>query len=264
MADINDYGIKVGFPGVDVKTAPDHQLLYNSSWPTLSIHASPQISQDYGPTTSQGSTNAIYRHGLGYVPLFIPYAMSDFTFGGVPQYLEMGARQNIMADNQNIYFAGGFHTLGTTLNTAIMIFPIDIETAFLAPNIKTTLAGQIVVDRNYGIKATKQGKDYSSTDLRDFTIHSSTRGPLLHAVAPGTANSSGIYTYAHNLTYNPIFMAYQQVLGEPHKYVAINGYAGVSTAGSTITLRTTAGYNCSIVVLKDPVDPGDNVINVSL
>lgn len=264
MPDINDYGIKVGFPGVDVKTAPDYQLLYNSSWPTLSIAASPQISADYAAGTSQGSTNVIYRHALGYVPLFIPYAMSSFLSGSVPSYLEMGARQNIMADNTNIYFAGGFHTNAVTLNTAIMVFPVDIETAFLAPSIKSTAPGAIVVDRNYGIKATKSGKDVNSTDLRDFTVHSSTRGPLLHAVAPGKANSSGIYSYTHNLGYNPIFMAYQQVLGEPNKYVAINGYAGVSTSGTTISLRTTANFNCSIVVLKDPIDPSDNTITVAL
>lgn len=253
MSEINDYGIKVSFPGINVKDAADYELLFNSSWPTLKITDSLRLSSAVYPGTA-------YTHSLGYVPLCIPFGRHASGANGIVTI----NRQNIAVDSQNVYTINAGGAPGF-IEQLFQIYAIDIETTFTTNTVSSVSAGSISTDSNYGIKVSLPNKDISSTDLRDFTVHSSTRGPTVHAVKPGTTNGSGVFSYTHDLSYDPMFIVfYQYDVTLPHRYVVFNGYAGISASGQTITVTASASRNVSIVILKDPLDPGDNVITANV
>jgi hypothetical protein len=226
-------GIKVSLPGNDADSG-DVNLAFNSQWPALREVKAGEI---------RGSTSETFTtipHGQDFVPMML-------TWGKDSGYLNM-PRQNIFIDNTNIYWS--HPGIGSQLDeTSIMIFDVDIEKPFKAPAIN--------------LRFTKEGKDASSRDLRDYIIHSSARTPLLHEVFVGTGN----VTYAHDLPYSPIFLVFAQttLLGAPGTpYVLLNNFAGVTTDGKTISVTgLTAGGKVSIVILKDPFNI-DNAVSVTI
>lgn len=265
---MGDWGIKLSLPGADVRTAPDSSLIFSSSWPNLKIATNVFI-----PTASATFVNGVspvYKHNLGFVPLFVPYGNNPGITGGqgntgVQQVANI-SRQNISADNQSIYFidtggATGYPDIG------LYVYYVDIEKPYTAPVVNVGSSTTIARSSDWGIKASKPNKNINSTDMRDFTIHSSSRAPMLHAVAPGITQASGsnfAFSYTHDLDYTPIFFAYVQVPSANNTYALFNGYSGLSTNGNTITLTTSAVQKCSIVILKDPFSINDNIIEVNV
>lgn len=251
MAD-SDFGIKISQPGKDVQDSGDAELLFSSSWPVPKIVFQGELngSVDF----AGGTTVTVIKHPFGYVPMFIPYQVISGEFHLF--------RAIISADNKNIYYTspgpiGGFGLV----RFGLFIFDVDIEKNFEAPVVNTGTSSSAGVDRNFGIKLSKEGKDTDSTDLRDFIIHSSTRSPLLHAVSSGYAKepgSSGLlvsYSYKHTLPYTPMFLAYAQNIAVDGAYTLINNFAGLSSIKDVITIEDLAvstNPKASIVVLKDP------------
>lgn len=252
-----DYGIKISLPGVNIETASDTQLLFSSSWPSIKIFKNVHIQQVI-PAHSTGAIK-LYSHNLGFVPAVIPYGgiAGTNTSNGVADI----SRQNTSADTSNVYILVSNNTLPINLDIRISILYLDITTPFKAPTINTGASGISTPDSDLGFKLSKDNKDIKSTDLRDFLIHSSARSPMIHAVVPGTIPASGTFSYTHDLPYNPIFFAFFQT---SNTYVLINGYAGLSTSGSTISITAATGSLVSIVILKDPFQITDSLINVSL
>lgn len=264
---MGDIGIKVSLPGQDVKTAPDSQQLFNSGWPTLPIYKNIFVPAHDTQASSNGYFQ-VYHHGLGFVPAVLPYGNTGT--GGYQASASIN-RQNIAFDNENIYLIPSKPGTGTT-DMGLMIFNLDIEKPYQAPNVNAALSSSIGRSKDFGIKATKENADITSTDLRDFVIHSSTRSPLIHAVVPGQLPAAPLpanttFSYSYNLPYNPMFFAYMQ---DPtlSAYTLVNGYAGLATQGNTISITgslVNAGQpRVSIVLLKDPFYIDDNIINLSL
>jgi hypothetical protein len=240
-------GIKVSLPGNDTDSG-DVNLAYSSEWPVLRIIKN-------GELKVLGETSTTIPHPLKFTPMIL-------TWGPNGGFLNM-PRQNIFVDSNNIYWTHpGTNT--DTDDTSIMVFDVDIETAFNANAVNVSTSSSATSTSKVGIRFTKEGKDTSSHDLRDYILHSSTRTPLLHAVIPGTSNGS----YTHDLPYSPIFLVFAQtdvggISGKP--YVLLNNFAGVTTDGKTITIvGQQTGYKTSIVILKDPFYIDSNITDVTI
>lgn len=267
---MGDFGVKVALPGVDTATASDAQLLFSSSWPNIKIFKNlPFLNITIDSTGNANNFAQLYNHGLSFVPAVIPYGKAFFSTSSDTADIN---RQNILADNQNLYVL----TQGAgpvSFSSRVSILYLDIETPFTAPITNNGDNNVARADTNFGIKLSKVGKDIKSNDMRDFILHSSTRSPMIHAVVPGQipASQSGFntFSYTHDLSYNPIFFAFIQepgigTLSSTTPYVLLNGYAGLSTVGNTISITGPSISKVSIIILKDPFNITDNIINVSL
>lgn len=256
MAGSSNIGIKVSQAGKDVEDAGDSELMFSSSWPIPKILFQGRI-RSYTTVNPQ----PIINHNLGYVPMFIPYDSNDTI-------VEI-FREIISVDKNNIYYSSPGGIPGA-FDIGLYIFDVDIEKNFQAPNIDTGTSSSTGVDRNFGIKLSKIGKDFDSDDLRDFIIHSSTRTPMIHAVSNGAPNDTGSvpntfgnYVYEHTLPYDPLFLAYARSVAVPGAYTLVNNFADLITNGKIITIKDLTLANdprASIVVLKDPFQINDPVV----
>ncbi len=210
MADI---GAKVSQLGLDVNTASDSQLLFNSSWPTLKIAY--QGRCDIDSLTSQ----VIVQHDLGYVPAFMIYRVSGTSskfdsYGTV--YNGSGGGQLAASTTQLKFFSYGFGSGTVSFYYYVFAQPIDTNYTAAVNQANANVTGLISdIDRDYGIKATIDGADVSSVDLRDFAIHSGTVSPSVHQIYTGACTSTGIVTGAakaliatHTLGYEPLALFY--------------------------------------------------------
>lgn len=256
---MSDFGIKASLPGVDVTTASDTQLLFSSSWPSIKIFKNIEVKQTI-PAFAP-SPVSLYTHNLSFVPAVIPYGGSGGAnnSNGIAEI----SRQNIGADANNLYLLSS-SSLPINLDIRLSILYLDITSAFTAPVINTGPSTVARPDPDYGIKLSKENKDTDSQDMRDFILHSSARSPMVHAVVSGVIPASGTFSYTHNLSYNPIFFAFISNSNTKNLYVLINGFSGLTTTGSTISVSDAVGTLVSIVILKDPFQITDNVVNVSL
>lgn len=253
MAD--DFGIKVTLPGVGVDTASDAQLLFNSSWPSLKIFKNIHVTQII--PANRTMPTQIYNHGLGFVPAVVPYGGvgGSNTSNNIAEI----SRQNIGADPSNLYVLQG-NTQPINLDIRLSILYLDITVPFTAPVINNGPSSAAVPDPDFGFKLSKNNRDVDSHDLRDFIIHTGARSPMIHAVVPGVI-TGGSFSYTHDLPYDPMFFAFTQSQG---LYVLLNGFSGLTTIGSTISISGLNGTPVSIVILKDPFQITDNIINVSV
>lgn len=241
-----DYGIKVAQPG-ESADGPDSRLVFSSSWKLLNI-----IHEESFTSIAAGAT--AYTHGLGYVPLFLPYTNQRFqgSATGIASFNHtFGAR--IWADDTKFYNKAG----SPTLTGRVIITPINIEEDYEAPTVKldnTSQDGNI--DRDWGIKVALEGKDINSTDSRDFAIHSGYRTPMLHKIKNFTkAGGSETLTVTHDLEYPPFVLVYLNIDYDPG-WQLVNSTGDVGITISETEVNVTLGYPCklSVVVFKDPLE----------
>lgn len=238
MAD--DWGLKVTQLGFDVNVASDQNLLFSSGWPVLKI----DTPKD-GVTAAGGG--AIYSHGLGYPPFYLVFKRYGDKF-----YLYNNP--SFYVDSENFGFSGD----GTVHDIRFFICRNPLNENFTATIGETGVQVQGEVDHDWGFKATLPGKDITSTDLRDYSVHSSTRGPMIHKVQYGQLESTGSFyeiNYTNNLGYVPIFFGFHSNDGE-----TFNGLVGLEQSppklfvdpdGNIKIQSLTATYG-TIFVFKDP------------
>lgn len=266
---MSDFGIKVSQIGKDAQDAGDKDLQFSSSWPNLKYIFNGRIQATTEEIVNPGvSSGIILRHNLGYVPFFIPYVIADEAYSIF--------RQFISADKKNVYIsAGSGGPAQLTFDVGLMVFPIDIEKNFKAPNIDTGTSSGGRGDSDVGIRFTKPHKDISSKDLRDYIIHSRTRSPMIHEVVNGPLNITAGFSHTHDLPYDPFFFAYIEcnaiTLGPNGAYGLVNGFAGAVAQGHTLSIinhpSITTDYpnpKSSFVILKDPFIVDDNIMKVSI
>lgn len=272
MEDSSDYGVKVTQQGVDAHSSGDSDLLFTSSWPTPKILFQ-GIIKTFIPN---GVTTGIIKHGLGYVPMFIPYGSGYASATSDGKRIDL-FRQIVSADTEYIYYSvpgqGGNPPPTTYLEIGIIIFDVDITSNFKAKNINVGKSSRTGIDRDFGIKLSKEGASTDSTRLDDYIFHSSTRSLLLHEVFTGPPNSArsgtpdpafGDFVYSHDLPYNPLFLAYATGF-DPGVYFLANNFSGLVTIGSEIRLEnlSVTDDRASIIVFKDPFEI-DNVTEVTI
>lgn len=245
----SDVGIKGSPSGYDVTNLQDYLQTFNSSWPHLKLSETAVFSSNVS-------------HGLGYPPFYIiTSSAADFGADGRVQQL---AGNSFAVDSTSLTRFSGAST------PRYFIFRLDLTQDYTADTVSgNTTSG--TRDDDFGFKLTKEGKDISSTDMRDFSLHSGTAAPLVHQVKTGTMVNDGVglgwsFYLNHNLGYTPtVFVFMKPSTNSLSLPTTSYGYVmppvGVSgryyTAGPTnvyVTADSTdfsAAPTISIVVLKN-------------
>ena len=271
MSALNNLGIKVTLPGVDANTGADQQLAFSSSWPILKQEGDPIITpQDI---TLGPSAEVTYAHNLGYPPLFLTAVKTTVTDPPISQYEQIG-----QVDSTNLYIppgggAGGDEDLKT------WIYRLNLEQNYTSPIKQTSFRQPNRFINSFGIKALKEGRtDITSTDLRDYTIHSGARTPLIHMVSYGALEpingGAGGYgrTISHGLPYAPLYLVFTKIIdytligADPSDNgrwniqgeVGSGGVVSLQATDTTITFKSSVNaYECTFVVFKDPFNAAD-------
>lgn len=263
---MSDFGVKSSKPTFDVGTARDINLSFSSSWPLLKI-----AHQGRATINNLGVSQTIVTHDLGYPPMFLIFDLAS----GDSVYKSYGAIQGgqFAVSTTELKFL----TFGGAGSSDIYyyIFRLPLNSNFEAPIINTSTEDTFEDNSDYGIKVTKDGYDTSSTDLRDYVIHSGTRMPLIHAVQSGALTEAGyIYPggkmkeYTHNLGYVPLafcFLNYgsnEAPFYDTNYWYALGGVGGVSnqllvSQADSIRIedvQNPSTVTASFVVMKDPRD----------
>lgn len=199
----DNFGAKVSLPGFDVESAADQDLYFSSSWPLLKIDDN--LSQQIINLTS---SNNLITHNLSYPPLTLIFSHLNGFLGPASS-----VNSTTITLVNNIYLNTN---PGDNLQVYVCRNPLNIN--FQAPNIQLAQTQQGTNKQDEGIKFSKPGKDVSSTDLRDFTIHSGTKSLQVHQVIyqqlgpissgiPGINGINGL-KYNTDLPYRPVYFAF--------------------------------------------------------
>ena len=228
---ISDYGLKVSKAGFDALTAQDNDLLLNSSWPSLQI-VKVVVSTDTTPIA----------HGL-------PYPTLAVIIGQDPHLPYNNVFSPIDSDSTYVY-----PNIGT-----VIIYNLDISTDVDYPYTDKPKVLS-TYDDNYGVKMVKKGLDISSTDMRDFILHSRCGSPMVLAVKTEKTVSPK----------NPTYIQYTNKIGYPtfvFGYIynsSLDSYVVAPPAGQaypiTFSNGTTSyvqigvfGTKGSLVILRSPM-----------
>lgn len=254
-----DYGLKLSQVGIDVTAAADAQLLLSSGWFNLKIEKT-----GTGTVNRFGATNQlVYTHNLGYPCLFLIYrdvTAGDYLGYPVPNGTYMSSDPFFYVNSTDLRYKG--LNFGGTNNFSFRyyIIRLNLKQSFVAANYLTTNTQEKEKDKDYGIKVAKPGKKITSKDLRDYTIHSGTRSPMVHAVQyqqlTGSGSSYGM-TWTNNLPYVPTHFSFTS--SDNNNFSPLIGLEqappalGIGPTGNISISNTSATYG-SIVVLKDPFE----------
>lgn len=240
---MGDYGAKGSLPGQNVFDTVDYQQQFNSSWPLLKQHETAIFS---------GTVN----HNLGYPPFHFLTTVD----GRVDQFAPFSV------DSSTLTRDAGTDT------PRYFIYRLPLDQNFTASTVSGS-TGVPTSNENFGFKVSEQGKDVASTDMRDFSLHSNTKSPMIHMVDNGTMVNTGgglgyERTVAHNLGYTPIVFVFLKpstniVFLPVGRYMLIRPDVTVGsefyTADSTNVYVTadegttyTAPPDVSVVVFKEP------------
>ena len=245
---MGNVGIKVSQPNYPVESAEDYKLLFSSSWPNLSIVAS-------GRYTTNNATTTVHTHNLGYVPMYLLWELSGASLSFVNKY------GGLFEVNDTELREKGPNGLGGR-TFFYQIYAVDINIDFDASDIILGQADDIEssIDRNFGIKVSKPGKDIFSTDFRDYVIHSRTRSPMVGKIKQFDSSNSA--TITHNYGYAPMAYMYgNKVNSLDSGYFTFYEISPESSTGWSLSTNATAvniaksgaADNVRIVVLKDPM-----------
>lgn len=248
------YGIKIAQPGFDVRTCKDYELIFNSSWPTLSI-----VFDKTTSITTDSLGNAKIPHNLGFVPLSMAWRFTDSTM------TISAGRFFPSVDLNNLYFGG----LGanTTYYFNVKCYNLDITKPqnylYLQPP-----AVNEPYDTTYGIKVSKQGQAITSTDQRSFILHSRSAGPQVLAVVTKVTtdpfgqqaliyqNPQGYTPWVFGYAYlnNPSFgNIYQWAPPVSQSYPKLNINVDGPNTSSIVITPVNGVYLGSLIVLRDPL-----------
>jgi hypothetical protein len=247
--------VKLAQPGYDARTAGDENLIYSSLWPLFKIYRQGSAIVD-----DVSASQVLTTHDLSFVPVFWYFSNATINAWSASGTLATEERSEFfgatgggtlsMSDSR-LSFSPTVGTASGSLRLYYYIFALDITKQYIAPSIKV---GDISGARGKRVlKLAKPGKDVTSKNLEDFTIHSNARSPLIHSVNP----SAGVvkeFTVNHDLGYLPMFFGYSRNADGSYSPIP-TGQGGASSFQSTeqtVTFANSGGKEVTIVVLKDP------------
>lgn len=267
----DNMGIKLSQLGQDVNDAADQDLVFNSSYPYLKIIARGKI------TLNAGVSQNIYKHNLGYVPGFLIYLLSTsngFFYAPSNSLLNSSSIQDgdIRINETQLEYIST-NTFATDNYTIYyFIFDFDITKNYKAPVVKTSPILSNDLTNDFGIKVLRNDKtNINSSDMRDFSIHSGTRTPLINEITYSNkieASTTGDYQLRQtlNLDYYPMFVVYTAYNQSSPSYISKDllnkwvylsgGYGGSEYStidNGQIVYGTTGNFvDVCIVSFKDP------------
>lgn len=240
---------KISRKGYDVNTCSDRELLFSSEWPLLKIH-----SQGTVDLTADGQT--IVTHNLGYNPMILLWTNYDWFTGTVTSTVTPMLQYNTIDTTKVVFQSSGSVPWPVTIKVRYMVFRQDIDTDFEAPNFITsdTVAG---ASGNPVFKIAVEGKDVSSTDYRDFVVHSNTRSPLIHQIKKTVTDGvNSQFSFNHTLGYKPTYLVYAG-FGGTYQLAGQFPDLEVSVTSTTVNIffpsSYGANYNIVVVLFKDPI-----------
>jgi hypothetical protein len=248
------YGIKIARAGFNANTCADYDLLFNSAWPSLPI----AFSTLQTTTVAAGTTSLPpIPHGLNYIPM---------VMGWIIQGSKQIGRIFPDVDKTNIYLTYNnpfsYFNTGDTIKFYLVCYAVDISRSasyeYLPPS-----AVQQPYDKKFGIKVAKLGKSASSTDLRNFILHSRAQSPAILQIIASTDPSTTTLSYTMPAGYTTWVYGWgvydRSVLGESAvTYVNAPLYPQ-STPGITLPtqnnflLSVGVSKGGSLVILRDPL-----------
>lgn len=253
------YGIKVAQPGYDVRTAKDYQLIFNSSWPVLSIVYDQTMS-----VTTDFTASFSVAHNLNFTPLAMAWVFTDSTMT-----VQLG-RVFLSPSKTTAYCIDGglsFILPNTTYYVNIKCYNIDI-TIPQQYNYLQSAPINGTYDKSYGIKVVKSGGQMQSTDLRSFILHSRAASPQVLAVVTdqttynattGIGNQGTSLIYTNPQGYLPWIFGYAVTTYNNetvYQWTPPNSQAlpvlSFSSTGTTL-LSLVNPYKGSLVILRDPL-----------
>jgi hypothetical protein len=248
---MGDFGAKLSQAGYDVNSAGNQDLLFSSSFPTL--------KEEKTGTYTGVNTNTdvlIYEHNLGYVPFFLVQ-------------INKGSGSEMISDNTWFVDENKLYTRdATNYKYRWTIYRLPLYQDFFSDSDQQASISQNAISKDFGMKFAKEGKDLSSTDLRDFTIHSRGRTPLIHAVSTKDWHTGDTrHELKHILSYVPLAFGFTQSgvtsfppFGKTYQ-VFPNPQAnpGIGRTNDTVFIGSdpTTSTKTSIVILKDPFITND-------
>lgn len=262
-----DFGMKISEPGHSVEAA-DTQLIASSSFPTLltAFEGNVVISQSDG--SSSGKKKIIVEHNLGFAPYCLIYVYQPNWPGDLswPRYWSV-AMNDIDVDSKTVYTTVFSGSASFPFYLHYVVFNYPIMRNFTAPILNTQSQPSSAFDPDFGLKASLPGKDVSSEDMRDFSVHSSARSPLIHASrygkgilgtnytpyegSPFTTANDYVLAIQHNLGYAPLCLSALSIDGGSIWQVSLQAWAQTNVAWFSSGLDDDLG----LLVLKDPLLP---------
>jgi hypothetical protein len=243
--------------GYDVKTAVEYLNTFTSSAPLVKIHDS-------------NTASSTVSHDLGYPPFFfITYPSTGFVPGAVNQF---SADEWSVSSTQLVRSSGSG-------SVRYYIARLDLTDNFSS----TYISGDEVLSpstSDYVFKLSKPGFNTESSDMRDYSLHSNTKSPVVHKVDNGIMTLiSGTYfrVVAHDLPYTPTVLVFMRPgtnslglsannygivmppIGISGRYFvvdyAVSGQGGVGY----VTVLADSSYfssapTVSVVILKEPIN----------
>lgn len=251
-----DYGAKVSQRGYDVNSAPDFKQLYSSSWPAFTILEQGSFSVSPG--------DVVTSHLLGYYPAFLIFHSGESALGlgsaGQAHMIDGFNASSFGMSTTNLQYSS---LAGEDIDGYYFIFQHNLEESFVSPNVVTGTISDNPdsVDKDYGVKVAKAGADVSSTDLRDFALHSATRSPMIDTVTTGTkAAGSTPIVVTHDLGYEPFPLVFAKLSSgsafTPARWQALTTASDSFVSASSTSVSVTIPYPCDycIIILKDPLE----------
>lgn len=229
----------------DARTADDKDLVFSSEFPLLKEEATGVLVASQLGTSNSYQT--FFSHKLNYHPFFLIYNSNG----------ELLQSTSWAVDDRRLYVLNP-PSNPLTQRYRWVIYRLPLYDSFFS-GVSDGVSLPTSEPTNYVLKLAKKGKSIHSTDLRDFTIHSRARSPLVHIVSPHYWKDGDTeHIVEHGFSYNPIVFGYG-------KTVALDGKTTfISTGGQSqpfldrrpgtlqILSSTSATTETSLVVFKDP------------
>lgn len=263
-APASDVGLKISKPGFDARTTAGNNMTFDSSWPSLPIAFETVINNPF----TGGATLATIPHNLQ----FPPFCMVWYYYNDASGINNVAGRFIPYSNRTNVYIYGNtspFLSNPSITKLKIRAFQLDLSKDIdykLAPGDTFNMP----YDNNYGFKAAKQGKDITSRDMRDFTMHSRCQSPLVLAVKTDqTSTTANVVQYTSQLAYPVWVYGFMKMgaTGSSGIGVPLNtyqfapyysqAYPKTFTDGFKSYLNWTSGVNgdngATLVILRDPM-----------
>lgn len=255
---MTEYVMRVARHHSDARDDPNYRMVYSSTNRPLPIVAQDQFTI----TNSGGARYTIFRHNLGFIPMFL---IHRFVEDDTLLELANDDLSTIRMNRRELYTYGGDQS-----RIVFTIFNINLEEAYDADN---SFAGvQATADKEeadaYVMQVPRDRRDIGSSDLRDFTIHTEARSPMVHKVALFDKGAGFITTpmlaVDHGLGYAPIPLVYGTTLADPanteewqfHQIGPVSGLGTQFKSNSqqvVVTDTSNAPKRGAVVILTDPI-----------